>query len=894
MVPFKLTKKASTDTDCSAISAQSLPRAMPFIDNQNGTRIVTPTAPPNQQRNISGASTALPSPMERQDAGKYVWNRIKLKNSPFPRYRHSASPIVTNDNRIFVTGGLHDHLVYGDTWQITGNLDGTSFVSKTIQIGQNTPPPRVGHASTICGNAYVVFGGDTHKLNMNRLLDDDLYLFNINSYKWTIPQPVGTRPLGRYGHKISIIANNPMQTKLFLFGGQIDETYFNDLAMFDLSSFRRPNSHWVFLKPVSIVPPPLTNHTMVTFDNKLWVFGGKTPNTLSNETFCYDPVQNDWSKIQTTGERPPAVQEHASVVYKHLMCIFGGKDIQNAYSNDVYFLNLITFKWYKLPRIKEGLPKERSGHSLTLIKNDKLVIMGGDKFDYASSDIHDLHTSSTDRGEGTLLYTLDLSHLGEICPGIMGESLYNEGDISNLSYGKSANSNSIGNENQEMINILTPRLPNPKTFSPKDVNGATGSNFNTVDVQTTEKRRDKEEESLQSCEIDETTNPKIFLHDDKFAFINKRVGYNTENTKNEVPVLQGLAIDTKEYSPPLFEETQNDKVILKSVYDDLTLQIKSIHLETQQKELETARHISELEKEVQRLMIIKEASKDSNFQMARFKNLEIQKTFLESRIQDLQELVEKKLSQAQEIHDQIVIRNTKLEAFIDENVIENEIIDWERKCDVLKIQNEKLKRNAQNENAELLTRMIGSSNRLNRLLAMRPIEATTPSNEGEKGIEGVEPLRKMDKVIGEIHETAKVKKQLKDERQKLTDEKTALQADLLAKNDKLEALRKIFDGSLKSMLLTQKAIDLSRSELEKYNQCTDDLQQQIEKLKNEQTEEQGQHRTVVHSNSETIHRMKLNNLKTELYISKEDRDTLKEEVLALKKRLYTLETQQSQ
>lgn len=376
MVPFKLTKKASTDTDCSAISAQSLPRAMPFIDNQNGTRIVTPTAPPNQQRNISGASTALPSPMERQDAGKYVWNRIKLKNSPFPRYRHSASPIVTNDNRIFVTGGLHDHLVYGDTWQITGNLDGTSFVSKTIQIGQNTPPPRVGHASTICGNAYVVFGGDTHKLNMNRLLDDDLYLFNINSYKWTIPQPVGTRPLGRYGHKISIIANNPMQTKLFLFGGQIDETYFNDLAMFDLSSFRRPNSHWVFLKPVSIVPPPLTNHTMVTFDNKLWVFGGKTPNTLSNETFCYDPVQNDWSKIQTTGERPPAVQEHASVVYKHLMCIFGGKDIQNAYSNDVYFLNLITFKWYKLPRIKEGLPKERSGHSLTLIKNDQACYHG--------------------------------------------------------------------------------------------------------------------------------------------------------------------------------------------------------------------------------------------------------------------------------------------------------------------------------------------------------------------------------------------------------------------------------------------------------------------------------------------------------------------------------------
>ena len=164
----------------------------------------------DRHRSISGASTALPSPSERRNTTKkYIWNRVKLKTSPFPRYRHSSSFIVTNDNRIFVTGGLYDQSVYGDVWQITANANGTSFTSKTIEIDQNTPPPRVGHASTICGNAYVVFGGDTHKLNKNRLLDDDLYLFNINSYKWTIPQPIGPRPLGRYGHKISIIANNP-------------------------------------------------------------------------------------------------------------------------------------------------------------------------------------------------------------------------------------------------------------------------------------------------------------------------------------------------------------------------------------------------------------------------------------------------------------------------------------------------------------------------------------------------------------------------------------------------------------------------------------------------------------------------------------------------------------
>lgn len=140
MVPFKLTNKVPTDTGPSLISAQSVPRPIVFMDNRNNTRIVTPTLPPNQHRGISGASTALPWSPESKNTGKYIWNRVKLKNSPFPRYRHSSSFIVTNDNRIFVTGGLHDQSVYGDVWQIAANADGTSFTSKRIDIDQNTPP----------------------------------------------------------------------------------------------------------------------------------------------------------------------------------------------------------------------------------------------------------------------------------------------------------------------------------------------------------------------------------------------------------------------------------------------------------------------------------------------------------------------------------------------------------------------------------------------------------------------------------------------------------------------------------------------------------------------------------------------------------------------------------
>ncbi|CAI4036722.1 hypothetical protein SMKI_16G0360 [Saccharomyces mikatae IFO 1815] len=873
------------------MSVQTVPRAMPLMDKQNSTRIVTPTLPPNQHRNISGASTNLPSPLERKNSRRYIWNRIKLKDSPFPRYRHSSSFITTNDNRIFVTGGLYDQSVYGDVWEITANANGTSFTSKRIQIDHNTPPPRVGHASTMCGNAYVVFGGDTHKLNKNRLLDDDLYLFNINSYKWTIPHPIGSRPLGRYGHKISIIASKQMHTELYLFGGQIDETYFNDLAVFDLSSFRRPNSHWEFLEPISALPPPLTNHTMVTFDNKLWVFGGETPKTISNDTYCYDPIQNAWSKVETTGEKPPPVQEHASVVYKHLMCVFGGKDIHNTYSNDVYFLNLLSLKWFKLPCVKEGIPQERSGHSLTLMNNEKLVIMGGDKFDYASSNILDMHTSEVDQGGGTLLYTLDLSSLDELCPGIMSESLLVQGNVRTIPSWNSETSNTVENENQEMINILTPKLPNTKTAFTNDIDEEPRDYTSSFDDKTLPYQNNTTEKTPQSSKSGKTT-------DNKFATNEKRPEAGIEVTNGNLTLPQGLAIYEEEYTRPSVGDSSSDKVIPKTLYDDLSLHIKTLHLEAQQKELETARHISELEKELQRLTVIKEASKDSNFQMARLKNLEIQKTFLKSRINDLENLITVKLSQVNEIRGKITVQNIKLKTDFEGVNIKKDIVDLENKCDVLKRQNEILVSKMQKENPKLLTCLEDSSHRLNKLLKMYSASIQLSSHKKNEIYEK-EPLIKIEKIVNEMHETARIKEELQLEAQKVYNERDILQAGLVDKSNKLDALKKISAGSSKSMSLTKKAIDLSRSELEKYHKCNNTLQQEIERIRSEQEiqdkkqgNKQEQHNTTTYNNLEALHRMKVNNLKAELYISKGDRDSLKDELLVLKKRLYTLKQAQ--
>ena len=59
------------------------------------------------------------------------------------------------------------------------------------------------------------------------------YLFNINSFKWTYHTP--RRTTSDWGGTVTIYSDycltNHFKTKLYLFGGQFDDTSFNDLAV---------------------------------------------------------------------------------------------------------------------------------------------------------------------------------------------------------------------------------------------------------------------------------------------------------------------------------------------------------------------------------------------------------------------------------------------------------------------------------------------------------------------------------------------------------------------------------------------------------------------------------------------------------------------------------------
>jgi hypothetical protein len=63
-----------------------------------------------------------------------------------------------------------------------------------------------------------------------------------------------------------------------VFGGQAEGYFMNDLVAFDLNQLQVPSNKWEMLirnsdeeVPKGIVPPARTNHSMVTFNEKLYL-----------------------------------------------------------------------------------------------------------------------------------------------------------------------------------------------------------------------------------------------------------------------------------------------------------------------------------------------------------------------------------------------------------------------------------------------------------------------------------------------------------------------------------------------------------------------------------------------------------------------------------------------
>lgn len=121
------------------------------------------------------------TPPPTDNSSPYPWSQRRLNftvshTNPFPRYGAAVNATSSRDGSIYLMGGLiNGSTVKGDLWMCeTGPGNMSCYPVATTSEG---PGPRVGHASLLVGNAFIVFGGDT-KMDEGDVLDDTLYLLN--------------------------------------------------------------------------------------------------------------------------------------------------------------------------------------------------------------------------------------------------------------------------------------------------------------------------------------------------------------------------------------------------------------------------------------------------------------------------------------------------------------------------------------------------------------------------------------------------------------------------------------------------------------------------------------------------------------------------------------------
>lgn len=176
---------------------------------------------------------------------------------------------------------------------------------------------------------------------------------------------------------------NILGSKLYVFGGQVEGFFFNDLIAFDLNQLQNPANKWEVLipnsheggPPAGQIPPARTNHTIVSFNDKLFLFGGTNGVQWFNDVWSYDHIANSWTEIDCVGFIPAPREGHASALVSDVMYVFGGRTDEGMDLGDLSAFRISTRRWYSFQNMGPA-PSPRSGHSMTAFGKQIIVLAG--------------------------------------------------------------------------------------------------------------------------------------------------------------------------------------------------------------------------------------------------------------------------------------------------------------------------------------------------------------------------------------------------------------------------------------------------------------------------------------------------------------------------------------
>ncbi|KAI9367894.1 hypothetical protein BJX61DRAFT_547065 [Aspergillus egyptiacus] len=264
------------------------------------------------------------------------------------------------------------------------------------------PSPRAGHACSLIGNTYVVFGGSSQSMEggvLGDVSDGALYLLDTLTETWSQAPRGYPWPQGRRGHTM-----NSIGTKIYIFGGEAEGVFLKDLNIYDLD---QPSYGWKIEQRKNNTneqganwPEARANHTAVTYGGKLYIFGGSNGADYLNDVWCYDPITSLWHELDCVGHRPLGRGGHAAAIVDDTMYVFGGRTEMKCDLDDLIALDIPRKQWYTF-HDTGARPSARSDHSMSVLGR-QIVVMAGRTQDIAE-DLSPL----------SMIYILDTMTLGE-------------------------------------------------------------------------------------------------------------------------------------------------------------------------------------------------------------------------------------------------------------------------------------------------------------------------------------------------------------------------------------------------------------------------------------------------------------------------------------------------
>lgn len=209
-------------------------------------------------------------------------------------------------------------------------------------------------------------------------------LANMDFKKIDAPNP----PLPRNSHQAVISARQGGQ--MWVYGGEFTSPKGNFRHYRDLWVFELKTNTWTEVRSKG-APSQRSGHRMIALPNKLIVFGGFYDSgkhiTNYNDLHVFNLEDMTWSEIKQPSsgrDWPPARAGHQFILHakSNTAILYGGvrmevktKESNTHYMNDIWSLNLETFKWSKV-RAKGAAPNPRAGMTMAMHK-DRAILFGG-------------------------------------------------------------------------------------------------------------------------------------------------------------------------------------------------------------------------------------------------------------------------------------------------------------------------------------------------------------------------------------------------------------------------------------------------------------------------------------------------------------------------------------